>query len=139
MPRLSVAWVILQRVPPDMRILIPGLRFFSSRSVRRPRSAARLAASNPAAPAPMTATSQETSDMSLARPAILLWLIMPVGQTVPGEPSSIASTAPSFLLHNRDLARVIHDDLRPIPIKYDLAHHLNGLALELCRRVGDLG
>ena len=29
MPRLSVAWVMLQRVPPDMRILTPALRFFS--------------------------------------------------------------------------------------------------------------
>jgi len=58
--RASVAWVRLQRVPPDMRILAPGLRFFSSSSVRRPRSAARLAAIKPAAPAPTTMTSQDS-------------------------------------------------------------------------------
>src|SRR5579871_6165826 len=59
MPRLSVAWVRLQRVPPDMRILTPGLRFFSTSSVRRPASAARMAAIRPAAPAPITTTSRK--------------------------------------------------------------------------------
>src|SRR5436305_11581909 len=69
MPRLSVAWVRLQRVPPDMRILTPGLRFFSSSSTRRPNSAARMAAISPAAPAPTTATSQTGPTMSpLLRP-----------------------------------------------------------------------
>ena len=42
---------------PDMRILAPGRFFFSSSSVRRPRSAARQAANRPAAPAPTTMTS----------------------------------------------------------------------------------
>src|SRR5262245_45404429 len=60
MPRLSVAWVMLQRVPPDMRIFTPGLRFFSRSNVRRPRSAARSAAINPAAPAPTTTAFQDT-------------------------------------------------------------------------------
>src|SRR5579883_1542622 len=63
MPRLSVACVRLQRVPPDMRILTPGRRFFSNRSTRRPSSAARAAATRPAAPAPITTTSQTASDM----------------------------------------------------------------------------
>ena len=58
MPRRSVAWVMLHRVPPDMRIFTPALRFFSNSTTRRPRSAARAAASIPAAPAPITATSQ---------------------------------------------------------------------------------
>src|SRR5580704_1831748 len=57
MPRLSVSWVRLQRVPPDIRILTPGLRFFSKSSTRRPSSAARKAATRPAAPAPSTTTS----------------------------------------------------------------------------------
>src|SRR5476651_1318372 len=57
MPRLSVAWVMLQRVPPDMRILTPGFLFFSRRSTCLPRSAARRAAIKPAAPAPTTTTS----------------------------------------------------------------------------------
>src|SRR5687768_15154409 len=61
MPRLSVACVMLQRVPPDIRILTPGFLFFSRRRVRWPRSAARRAATNPAAPAPMTITSQGAS------------------------------------------------------------------------------
>src|SRR4051794_8450093 len=61
MPRLSVAWVMLQRVPPDMRILTPGRRFFSSSCTRGPHSAARIAATSPAAPAPMTATSTTSS------------------------------------------------------------------------------
>ncbi len=40
MPRLSVAWVMLHRVPPDMRILTPASLFFSKSSVRgRARSA----------------------------------------------------------------------------------------------------
>ena len=65
MPRLSVACVRLQRVPPDIRILTPGLRFFSKSSVRRPRSAARAAASNPAAPAPMTTNSQSKVGMEM--------------------------------------------------------------------------
>src|SRR5436190_13760811 len=52
---------MLQRVPPDMRILTPGLRFFSSSRTRRPASAARIAAINPAAPAPITTTSQNAS------------------------------------------------------------------------------
>ena len=54
--------------PPDMRILTPGRRFFSSRRVLCPRSAARVAASNPAAPAPTTTTSQ--SCVSKCSPAI---------------------------------------------------------------------
>ncbi len=58
MPRLFVACVMLQRVPPDIRILTPGLRFFSSSKVRRPRAAAVAAATRPAAPAPTTITSQ---------------------------------------------------------------------------------
>src|SRR5690606_31723354 len=58
MPGASVAWVRLHRVPPDIRILIPGRAFFSSSSVRRPRLAATAAASKPAAPAPTTTTSQ---------------------------------------------------------------------------------
>src|SRR5262245_12536977 len=66
MPRLSVAWVMLQRVPPDIRILTPGLRFFSRRTTRRPRSAAEMAAISPAAPAPITATSNDIK----ARPRI---------------------------------------------------------------------
>src|SRR4051794_14894777 len=61
MPRLSVSWVTLQRVPPDMRILTPGLRFFSSTSTRRPSSAARKAATRPAAPAPSTTTSNSAA------------------------------------------------------------------------------
>src|SRR5262249_28191921 len=57
MPRLSVACVMLQRVPPDMRILTPGLRFFSSRRVRRPRwrgvaPPGRRGRRSPAPPAP---------------------------------------------------------------------------------------
>ena len=36
----------MQRVPPDIRILTPGLLFFSNRSVRRPASAARAAAND---------------------------------------------------------------------------------------------
>src|SRR5579863_508628 len=58
MPRESQACVRLQRVPPEIRILTPGRLFFSTSSVFRPRSAARVAASNPAAPAPTTTTSQ---------------------------------------------------------------------------------
>src|SRR3954462_8102261 len=54
MPGFSQSCVMLQRVPPDIKILTPGLRFFSTRSVRRPRSALRDAANNPAAPAPPT-------------------------------------------------------------------------------------
>src|SRR5439155_13727816 len=69
MPRLSVACVILQRVPPDIRILTPGLRFFSKRRVRRPRPAARKAATSPAAPAPITPTSQNAPAMSTPLPA----------------------------------------------------------------------
>ena len=61
MPRLSVAWVTLQRVPPDMRILTPGLRSFPAAGPRRPRSAARTAATSPAAPAPTTTTSHIAS------------------------------------------------------------------------------
>ena len=37
MPRTSVAWVRLQRVPPEMRIFTPGRRFFSSSNVASPR------------------------------------------------------------------------------------------------------
>ena len=40
-PRSSQSWVRLQRVPPEMRIFTPGLRFFSNSSVRRPSSASR--------------------------------------------------------------------------------------------------
>ena len=46
------------RVPPEIRILMPGRLFFSTSSVLRPRSAARVAANSPAAPAPTTTTSQ---------------------------------------------------------------------------------
>src|SRR5262249_16089841 len=63
MPRLSQAWVMLHRVPPDMRIFTPGLRFFSSRTTRRSSSAAAMAAISPAAPAPTTAMSTGVSDM----------------------------------------------------------------------------
>jgi hypothetical protein len=56
-PRLSQSCVTLQRVPPDMRILTPAFFPFSSSSTRRPRSAAKVAANSPAAPAPrMTAS-----------------------------------------------------------------------------------
>ncbi len=48
-------------MPPDMRTLTPGLRFFSSSSTRRPSSAARMAATSPAAPAPTTTTSHIAS------------------------------------------------------------------------------
>src|SRR5262249_31972978 len=67
MPRLSVFWVMLQRVPPDMRILTPGLRFFSSSNVRRPPSAARIAAISPAPPAPTTTTSHMSISNLLLR------------------------------------------------------------------------
>ena len=50
MPRSSQSWVRLQRVPPEIRILTPGLRFFSTSSVRRPSSASRVAASKPGRP-----------------------------------------------------------------------------------------
>lgn len=49
---------MLQRVPPDIRIFTPSFRFFSSNSVFRPRSPALAAAMSPAAPAPITMTSQ---------------------------------------------------------------------------------
>src|SRR6185437_13378068 len=62
MPRFVVAWVMLQRVPPDMRILTPARAFFSRRRTRRPASAALIAAISPAAPAPMTATSHSRGD-----------------------------------------------------------------------------
>ncbi len=62
MPAASQSCVMLHRVPPDIRILTPGLRFFSSSSVRRPRSAAREAASKPAAPAPITVTSYAAAE-----------------------------------------------------------------------------
>jgi len=44
-------------VPPDIRILTPGLRFFSTSNVRTPRWAAVAAAIKPAAPAPTTINS----------------------------------------------------------------------------------
>ena len=47
MPAASQSCVMLQRVPPDIKILTPGLRFFSNSSVRRPRSALRVAANKP--------------------------------------------------------------------------------------------
>src|SRR5687767_5051760 len=56
-PRASVSCVMLQRVPPEIRIFTPALVFFSKSSVRFPRSAARIAAINPAAPAPAMTTS----------------------------------------------------------------------------------
>src|SRR5437870_12916387 len=59
---------MLHRVPPDIRIFTPGLRFFSSRRVRRPRSAAWMAAISPAAPAPITATSQVASAIAPVAP-----------------------------------------------------------------------
>ena len=52
---------MLQRVPPDMRILTPGRRFFSSSTTRAPRSAAAIAAQRPAAPAPRIATSYSST------------------------------------------------------------------------------
>ncbi len=67
MPTASVSWVMLQRVPPDIRIFTPGLEFFSSKRVRKPRSAARVAARRPAAPAPMTTTSTESNWSQAAR------------------------------------------------------------------------
>src|SRR4051812_20151206 len=67
MPRLSVACVMLQRVPPLMRILTPGLRFFSRSRTRRPCSAVLIAAINPAAPAPTTTTSHTVSDIKTPR------------------------------------------------------------------------
>ena len=39
MPRLSVAWVMLQRVPPDMRILTPGLAILLEQQDPAPPSA----------------------------------------------------------------------------------------------------
>ena len=57
MPRASQSWVMLHRVPPDMRIFTPGFFPFSSSSTRRPRSAAWIAAISPAAPAPMMIAS----------------------------------------------------------------------------------
>ena len=66
-PRLSQSWVMLHRVPPDIRILTPGLRDFSSNSTRRPRSAAWVAAISPAAPAPRTTASQSNAMPSVSR------------------------------------------------------------------------
>src|SRR3954469_3999141 len=78
-PAASQLCVMLQRVPPDIRILTPGLRFFSIRRVRRPRSALHEAASKPAAPAPTTMTSYEVagskcgmSPVAISRPAAKL-------------------------------------------------------------------
>ena len=64
MPRASVAWVRLQRVPPERRILTPGSRFLSSRMVLRPRWAARAAAISPAGPPPIIATSHFVMEIS---------------------------------------------------------------------------
>src|SRR5258708_1980107 len=55
---------MLHRVPPDIRILTPGRRFFSTRSTRRPRSAARNPATNPPPPAPRVATVQSYRSFS---------------------------------------------------------------------------
>ena len=52
------ALVILHRVPPDIKILTPARRFFSSTITRAPHWAARMPANRPAAPAPSTATSK---------------------------------------------------------------------------------
>ena len=56
MPRASQLWVMLQRVPPDIKILTPIFVFFSRTKTRRPRTPALAAAINPAAPAPTTIT-----------------------------------------------------------------------------------
>jgi MoxR-like ATPase len=59
---------MLQRVPPDIKILTPGFRFFSKTSTRLPLCAAVPAAHNPAAPPPITIRShfciQETQVLS---------------------------------------------------------------------------
>src|SRR6478609_8799367 len=50
--------VKLQRPPPEMRIFSPGALADSSTSTERPRRPATAAHIMPAAPAPMTTTSQ---------------------------------------------------------------------------------
>ena len=50
--------VKLHRPPPDIRIFRPIRLPLSSTSVLRPRFAASMAQNNPAAPAPITITSQ---------------------------------------------------------------------------------
>jgi hypothetical protein len=66
---VTVSLVTLQRPPPEMRIFLPILAAPSRTTTRRapPRSAARMAALRPAAPAPTTATS--TSAIAQSRPA----------------------------------------------------------------------
>ena len=76
-------------MPPDMRILTPGLRFFSSSSTRRPHSAARMAASSPAAPAPTTTTSQIVSAM---RERTLYKLVTPI--PAPKDYTALVIAAP---------------------------------------------
>jgi hypothetical protein len=49
---------MLQRVPPDIKILTPSFRFFSSSKTFSPRAPALAAAINPAAPAPMMTKSK---------------------------------------------------------------------------------
>ena len=49
---------MLQRVPPDIKILTPALLFFSKTSTCFPRAAAVPAAQRPAAPPPTMITSQ---------------------------------------------------------------------------------
>src|SRR3989344_2705278 len=51
------ALVILQRPPPEMPSFSPSFLFFSNKSTREPRSAARPAAMSPDAPPPITITS----------------------------------------------------------------------------------
>src|SRR5207237_9823730 len=56
---VTAPFVTLQRVPPLMRILAPGLDAPSSTTTRREGSARRaaIAVARPAAPAPITTTS----------------------------------------------------------------------------------
>jgi len=59
--------VTLQRVPPEMRILAPILARESNSRMRAAGDCflAMIAARNPAAPAPTTATSKDTADEGL--------------------------------------------------------------------------
>src|SRR5690606_27771071 len=63
LPRRSVAWGSLQRVPPDIRMFTPGLAVFSSPSVRRPSSAPRVEAKRSAVSAPTTRPCPEGDSM----------------------------------------------------------------------------
>src|SRR5262249_23650366 len=64
----TTSWVTLQRPPPAMRILAPSRGLPSKTTMRRPGAvrAAQMAAINPAAPPPITATSTRSSGRSIA-------------------------------------------------------------------------